>query len=401
MPTLKGQTTVAHHNLRSILHAVQSARALSRRGVSSRTGLSTATVTRHVNELVAAGVLRSGAPAAAEQAGPGRPPEELVLEPRYGRVIGVDVGEHRIRVAVADFAGTVTARIDRSTCAREGREASLKQLSDAMTEALDGTPEVLAAVVGVPGMVDVRTGVVIDAPNLHGWRELDLQRVIRDRLGLSGAVRIENDVNLAAVGEAARGAARGSQDFVFVSIRRGIGAGVFVEGRLLRGHAGMAGEMGFMASESSFDYRAANGLGHLETAAGEQRLLERATAIAPELWSARVDEATMRDLCLAVREGHQAATAIMDEALQRYGVAVANIVGLLDPELVVIGGDIAVIGEIAVGRIGEVVDRLVPHAPVLRHSALGEEATLHGALHQAHMHACDTLPGVLIAAGEG
>ena len=399
MPTLKGQTTVAHHNVRSIVHAVQSAGALSRREVAVRTGLSTPTVTRHVNELVAAGVLLSGVPTAAEYASPGRPPEELELAPRYGRVIGVDVGEHVIRVAVADFAGTVTARCDRATWATRGREASLDQLAGAMAEALDGTSDVLAAVVGVPGMVDVRTGVVVDAPNLEGWRELDLQSVLRDRLRLAGAVRIENDVNLAAVGEAAKGAAQGSQDFVFVSIRRGIGAGVFVDGRLLRGHAGMAGEMGFMSSTASFDYRAAEGLGHLETAAGEQRLLERASAIAPERWTASVADATLRDLCRAVREGDPAATAIMDEALQRYGVAVANIVGLLDPELVVIGGDIAEIGEIAVGRIGEVVDRLVPHAPVLRHSVLGEEATLRGALHHAHMHACDTLPNVLAAAG--
>lgn len=436
MPTLKGQTSVAHHNLRSIVHAVRGAESLSRREVARRTGLSTPTVTRHVIELVSAGVLRSGSPEHAENHGPGRPAEELELEPGYGRVLGVDVGEHTIRAAVADFAGRVVAESDRPTLGRKGGDASITQLVDAIDEVLakanavsptvKGTTEnperagreirgrvaspthdvlhnedsrvdrgLLAVVIGVPGMVDSRRGVVLDAPNLQGWRELALATELRDRIGLEGAVRIENDVNLAAVGEAAHGAANGSRNFVFVSIRRGIGAGIFVDGGLLRGHAGMAGELGFMASEATFDYRSVDGLGHLETTAGEQNLLERAAAASPSRWSETRDDASIRDLCLAVRDGDASAAAIMDEAFQRYGVAVANIVSLLDPELVVVGGDITVIGATAVARIREVVHRMVPHAPDLRCSALGEHAALDGALHQAQLHACDALPRVI------
>lgn len=434
MSTLKGQSSVAHHNLRSIVHAVQDAASLSRRDVSRRTGLSTPTVTRHVNELVAAGVLSSASPENAENHGPGRPAEELELAPDYGRILGVDVGEHTVRAAVADFAGRVVADCERPTLGRKGLDASMAQVTGAIAEVLSrqslgsrtsdatatseppsATPEVstpsrpgradnvrlLAAVIGVPGMVDARRGVVLDAPNLHGWRNLDLRAAILEHAGLEGTVLIENDVNLAAVGEAAMGAVQGSRSFVFVSIRRGIGAGIFVDGRLLRGHRSVAGELGFMASDPTFDYRSVGGLGHLETTAGEQHLLERAATEDPDRWPPERDDVTLRDLCLAVRDGDPIATAIMEEAFQRYGVAVANIASLLDPEQVVVGGDITVIGATAVARIEEVVRRLVPHAPVVRCSELGENAALKGALHQAHMHACDTLPHAMQLAGGG
>ena len=409
MPTLRGQSSVAHHNLRTIVQAVQAAGTLSRREVAQRTGLSTPTVTRHVNELVAVGALRLNAPANAGNAGPGRPAEELELDPGFGCVLGVDVGEHTIRAAVANFAGRAVAAIDRPTMGRKGRETSLDQLAGAMRDVLQearlNLPEqgdrLRALVLGVPGMVRVVDGVVLDAPNLAGWTDLPLADALRERLQLADGIRIENDVNLAAVGESARGAAKGVGDFVFVSVRRGIGAGIFVDGRLLRGHGGMAGELGFMASTPGFDHRAAGGLGHLETTAGEQTLLERVQERDRGGWSLSPDELSLRDLCLATRDGDRTAGAIMDEALLSYGVAVANIASLLDPELVVVGGDVAILGDRATDRIRAVVHRLVPHAPKLRTSMLGEAATLQGALHQAHMQACQTVPGVLEPVGGG
>lgn len=406
MSTLMGES-VAHHNLRSILRVVQAHGAVSRRGVADETGLSTPTVTRHVNELVEAGVLRS-APATPAANGPGRPPRELELEPGFGFTLGVDVGEHTFRAAVADFAGATVAASRRPSAARRGREASLDRLAEAISEVLEAAGlassavrrRLHAAVVGVPGIVDVDDGRVLDAPNLPGWHDLALRDELRERLGLEVEPRIENDVNLAAVGEAYRGAGRGHRDFVFVSVRRGIGAGIFLDGRLQRGHAGMAGELGFMATSHEFDHRAYGGLGHLETSAGEQALLERVQNCNTSR-SGVDEEPSMRDICLAARDGDSAALEVLEDAFRRYGVAVANVVSILDPELVVLGGDVVLVGDAVVRRIREVLHRLVPHAPVLRSSVLGEDAALQGALQQAHMDACDLVPGVIHPLGRG
>lgn len=402
MPVAVGDT-VAQQNLHHILDAVRGEGHLSRREVARRTGLSTPTITRHVNELLEAGVLRVSANGAAEPPKPGRPAQGLSLAPDYGTLVGVDVGEHVVRIAAADFAGRVLSTCKVPAHATAGRDASIGALTQAIRDTLDGACDAatdparpLVAVVGVAGIVANEDGTVIDAPNFTGWRDLRLAEHVSAALGPSGPdpgdgplrhVRVENDVNLAAVGEAARGVGIGHDDFVFVSVRRGIGAGVFVGGRLLRGHAGMAGELGFMALRPDFDRHLAGGLGHLETVAGEQALLERAGP-APS-------GPSLRDLCTAAAAGDETDLALLDEALETYGVAVANITSLLDPSLVVIGGDLMPIGAHAVDRIRGVVHRLVPHAPALHCSVLGEDAALQGALHQAHLDACAAVPRTL------
>lgn len=403
MSTIAGES-VAHHNLRRILKVVRELGEASRREVARRTGLSTPTVTRHVSELVEAGVLRSSANHERGPAGPGRPPRALRLDPSFGCVLGVDVGEHTIRASVIDFCGEVVVSMRAPSRARRGREASLDGLACAVRTALEradagpgGSRELLATAIGVPGIVDVDEGRVRDAPNFPGWQDLALRDLLRDRVGLGPHVRIDNDVNLATVGESAHGVGRGHQSFVFVSVRRGIGAGIVLGGQLMRGHAGMAGEIGFMAFAGDFDHRSAHGLGHLETIAGEQTLLERVQARDAVRWRGEDDHdgPSLRDLCLAAAGGDAEAAAAVEGALEHYGVAIANIVSLLDPALVVIGGDLAVIGETAVARTREVLRRLVPHAPLLRSSVLGEDAALQGAVHQAHVDACAAVPGVI------
>lgn len=401
MSTITSES-VAHQNLRSILETVLGAGAVSRSEIARRTGLSTPTVTRHVGELADAGVLRLTVGSNSSKSGPGRPARDVALEPGFGRVLGVDLGEHTIRLAVANFAREVLASRQCPSAARRGREASLNRLTEAIRNLLaeassgsDPAQGLHTVVIGIPGIVKVEEGKVVDAPNFPGWRDLPLAAELRDRLSLDADVRIENDVNLAAVGEAARGAGEVHEDFVFVSIRRGIGAGIFLDGRLRRGRAGMAGEIGFMATSPDFDYRTAEGLGHLETVAGEQALVDRARRRDPRRWSqppAEDDAISLRDLCLAARSGDETALAVLEPAFRHYGVAVANIVGLLDPELVVVGGDVTVIGDLAVERIRETLQHLVPHAPAVRPSLLGEDAALQGALHQAHLDAIGLVP---------
>jgi predicted NBD/HSP70 family sugar kinase len=392
----------ARQNVQRVIETIRRSRSLSRRAIARTTGLSAPTVTRIVNDLIAGGAVRASDAGTGGKSGPGRPAELISLEPGHGFIVGADVGEHTIRVALGDVTGNVLATKRVPSVAREGGHLTFQNLIGAIEEAL-ATAESQGAIrssrpvrgitVGVPGMVDREAEVVLDAPNIRGWRGYPLKRLLQERFP-KAAVRVENDVNMAAVGESAYGVGREYRDFVFVSFRQGIGAGVCINGELYRGGTGMAGEIGFMAFDSGFSYSQASGLGHLETLVGEQALLKRIGAAGLEGrntdYSGQADP-SLRDLCLSAKAGNAVACQALEQALEIYGVTVANITSLLSPELVVIGGDITVIGDLVVARISEIVNRLTPHRPRIVASLLGEDAGLQGAVHQAQVDTCAAL----------
>ncbi|MEX2534419.1 MAG: ROK family transcriptional regulator [Trueperaceae bacterium] len=389
----------ARQNVQSVIETIRKSRSVNRRAIARETGLSAPTVTRIISDLLAAGVVRASDGEATGKSGPGRPAGLVSLEPNLGFIVGVDVGEHTIRVALGDLTGRIVATRRVPSVAREGGHLTFQNLIGAIEDALaeangsrheDASP-ILGITVGVPGTVDRESEIVLDAPNIRRWRNYPLNQLLQERYPRA-SVRVENDVNMAAVGEAAFGVGRDYRDFVFVSFRQGIGAGIWLNGELYRGGTGMAGELGFMAFDPAFDYSQSAGLGYLETLFGEQALLERAgaTAVAADEQDGKSDP-SLRDLCLAAKAGNVQAGEVLDHALLTYGTAISNIVSLLSPELIVLGGDLTVVGDLAVNRISETVDRLTPHRPRIMASLLGEDAGLQGAIHQAQVDTCALL----------
>ena len=387
--------TSSTRSLQKVLEVIRSHGTVSRRRIAAETGLSSPSVTRIVNELLDADVLVIEDDRVTHASGPGRPAELLGFNPDHARIAGVDIGEHTIRVALGDLRGRVIGRSTAPTQARIGGDRTLSNLVDTIRRAVEdasssGKP-IRAITVGVPGTVDVETATVRDAPNISGWHDFALGTRLLEAFP-DASIRIENDVNTAAIAEHAFGVARDVQDFVFVSFRRGIGGGVFLNGELYRGATGLSGEIGFTAYDPDFSFEQADGLGHLETIAGEQQLLTIASENGYEHAERRsVEELSLRDLCLAVRAGDDAARGAIDRALRSYGVAVANIVCLLDPELIVIGGDLTLLGDDAAHAIERTVRKVTPHLPRIRMSELEEDAVLVGALHRAHVDMCDRL----------
>lgn len=383
-----------YHSEQRIIQAVRALRCLSRKEIANVTGFSIPSVTRLVNELIEAGTLTATQGSPDDEAGPGRPAETISLNPSQGLFAGVDVGEHIIRVQIGDLRGDIKASHQAPTQAERGRETTLrviemlinKVLTDLKSEVHSSTTPLRAITLGIPGTVDELADLVLDAPNIKGWQNYPLRRGVAD-LFPDTLVRVENDVNLAAVGESAYGVAKDRSNFVFASFRRGIGAGIFINGELYRGGTGFAGELGFMAFGNKFDIKTAGGLGHLETLASEQPLSERAY----EKGFTFSSDGAFRELCIAANEGDPIALEIIADALEFYGVAVANVSSLLNPDLVVIGGSLSLIASRAVEKISETVCRLTPHPPQIEASQLGENATLKGAFYQAHVDACVTL----------
>jgi len=231
-----------------------------------------------------------------------------------------------------------------------------------------GSELVDCVVVGVPGVVERGTGLLRLAGNVEGLEG----RAFADELQstLATPVRLENDINLAALGEQSRGVARGVDDFAFLSIGAGLGAGLVLDGELHRGHNGAAGELDFaLGEESPDDDPCASAVSEL---AGRMAVDGKATSLGPPY--------DTRTLFGAARNGDPLAGEVVAEVARRIAVHVAPIAAVTDVELVVLGGGIGANGDLLLHPVGRLLAEWLPFPPRVEVSTLGESAVLAGAL---------------------
>src|SRR5207302_5882180 len=251
-------------------------------------------------------------------------------------VAGIDIGPTKTRLAVADLRGEpIRQRVvaTPTDCAPADLLSQIaadlrKLLSDSRVPA----NRLLAVVAGAPGVVDRVRGVVVAfAPNLEGWSQVPMAKILRRSLGVP--IVVENDVNLAVVGERWRGAARGHDTCAFITVGTGIGAGVVVNGELYHGRRFMAGEIALMCMGPQYVDTDFGARGCLETLAGFKGIAAR--------WSQADDvqvDGWVRRLFDAAKAGDESARRIADETATMIGVATANLSIVLDPTLIVMGG---------------------------------------------------------------
>jgi glucokinase len=272
-------------------------------------------------------------------------------------VLGVDLGATNLRVALGDREGTIVARADEAVPAggpelAAGVSALGRELAGGEWEAVGG------AAVGVPGVPvgEGFEGLIAGAAGLTG---APLRALLGDALGLP--VVLENDLNLAAVAEHRR---RGVADLAFIGVGTGVGMGVVVEGRLLRGAAGAAGELGHLPLGTAA-VAGPDGLGPLEAVAGGAGLAAR--------WGG-----TAREVFLAAERGDSGAAALLEDQAAALAVGIRAVHALLDPGLIVLGGGIGSRPDV-VARVRRVLAGQ-GRAPAVEPSLLGEDAGLVGAL---------------------
>jgi glucokinase len=337
------------------------------------TGLSAPTVGSLANHLIRSGIVSHLG------AGPsrgGRRPAFMEFNARHGFVAGIDLGPTRTRLAVADLRGERLAHQVVSTPSGLGPAALLSRIAVAlrslMEEADAPADRLLGVGAGAPGVVDRDRGVVSLAPNLKGWTDVPMAAILTKALGVP--VFLENDVNLAVLGERWRGAARGHETCAFISVGTGIGAGILVGGELHRGHHSLAGEIGFMCMGPQFVNRDFGTRGCLETLAGLKALEGR--------WSGpgHDSEQWLAELFDAAQAGDRRARKAVEETATLIGIAAANMSLALDPSLLVLGGALFTQGQPIVEEVRRTVERIVPASTQIVVSALGKEAPLWGAL---------------------
>jgi glucokinase len=287
-------------------------------------------------------------------------------------VVGVDVGGTKVALMASDLTtGDELARDRFATPVDAGPEAFIDRLGTAIESLVGGTGRKMRALgVAVPGSVDVDDGRVIVAGNLTGWKDVPLRGILSRRFDVP--VWIEQDANAAALGERWRGAAREMHNFVFLALGTGVGAGVVVNGRLHRGYHNAAGEVGSFVMGRRDLGKDRGGHGDLELIIGGPTIrAEARRASRKKLSAAEAIDRADRDRRLK---------PVADRVADYLAIAVVNIAALLDPQAIIFGGGTASAGEDLIERVRVRVERELRMVPALMHSALGEDAQVHGAV---------------------
>lgn len=365
-------------NRKSVVALLAAEGPLSRADLARATGLSRTTVSTLVADLVAAGqVVETNDRGTPHKGGSGRPPLLISLAPGSGVVAGVDLGHRHLRVAVADLAGTVLAEASEAVDVDADSERALDHASRLLADLVAGQGLAPADVglVGmcVPAPLDRRSSR-IDTGILSGWRDVSPGQELGRRLSVP--VVADNDANLGALAEHARGAARGSAHAVFVKVASGVGAGIVLGGRLHRGATGRAGEIGHVQVDEDGAVCRCGNRGCLETLVAAPRLIEVLRPAYDEPLS------TGRVLELE-RAGDAGVRRVLSDAGRVIGRALADLCNSLDPEVVVVGGSLGASTGLREG-IRSAIDRYAQPdaASAVRVVAaeLGPRAELVGAL---------------------
>jgi predicted NBD/HSP70 family sugar kinase len=355
---------------------------ITRPEIAVRTNLSKPTVSAAVSRLEqarlvhAAGNLVRGPGTRPKHRG--RKPIAYVVSDRAGFVVGGDIGGTNLRVAAADLFGEPICD-RRQPTTKEGSRAVgvqvLEMVSEVIEEASATRGKPLALGISAPGVVDQTSGRVTSlAYNVAPEGGFDPLAVIRDRFDLP--VLVENNVNLAAVGEKWFGLARGISTLVFISVGAGVGSGIIIDDELVRGAHGAAGEIGYLPLVGDpFDprHRRHGGLEDEIGAAGVLAALkERDVAVEPQPTSAH-------DVFELARAGNIASLEVVEHVASRIGAAIATVCAVIDPELVVLGGGIGS-NPLLLSSVRGAAASLVPITARIETSQLGERAALQGAI---------------------
>ncbi len=332
------------------------------------TGLASGTISNIVRALTAAGLIET-------EPGSGRRGTVVRLSRTAGLVVGIDVGHSHLSVAVADLSGQPLVekrqRLAHDHRYEDGLELADTLLNEALSEAGHSWDEVRTVGMGLPAPIS--DDVVRSSAILPGWVGINAEGVSQERF--KRPVHIDNDANLGALAEHLIGAARGEDQVVYVKVSSGVGAGLIVDGKILHGARGTAGEIGHLTIDEQGPVCRCGSRGCLEAYAATDRIAE--------MMGAQLPDATIDDVFESARAGNVAASRLLEDAGMHLGWGLATVVNLLNPGVVVVGGDLARAGEPLLEAIRMGLRRHVladaAATPVVL-SELGDRASMLGAV---------------------
>lgn len=360
-------------NEQLLLHHIRQLGRCSRAELARVSGLSKPTVSLALATVERSGLVRE----AGQRTGvPGRSAVLYEIRPEAGYALGLDIGLHYLRGAVANLAGEVVARsaIRTRSSSTSGRLAELVGLADALCETAGvARRDVTQTVIGSPGVYDPRRNAMTLTGGLAGWGKPAVLAELREAFGAD--LVVENDVDAATLAEREHGHGQNAGTFAFVHIGTGIGMGLVIDGKLHRGVHGVAGEIAYMpiSAREQSDPADVRRRGALE-AAGSAAAVVRAARRAGMRGSV-----SARRVFAAAQGGDSRAMDVVAAEAELVARAVCAVITVVDPELIVLGGGIGQAPGFAAAVAAE-LGKLAPVMPDVRVSALGTEAVVDGCL---------------------
>jgi predicted NBD/HSP70 family sugar kinase len=382
-------------NAGRILRELRTAGPSSRADLTRVTGLSKPTVNGVVEDLRLAGYVEPvDGPAGAPQR-TGRPAQLYAFRADFGYVLGIDIGADKLMLLLADASGEVVARERRTVraMAARGPQAMLDQVARIAPALLDRAgvraERLLAVVTGTPGVVSA-DGVVTTVPQLRNWEGVPLRARLQEIFACP--VHVDREVHLSLLAEQWHGVAVDLDEALYVQIGMGVGAALLINGQIVRGADGGAGEIGSMPlSGNAAPPPAPGSFGPFELATGGVGIALRAQAAAAtpggarllELAGGDVDAIEAKTVFAAAAGGDATAQALVDEVVAVLAQGIACLVCALNPRTVIVSGGLSRAGEALVGPLRAAVEHSVPFAPRFVISALSDEAVALGAVRRA------------------
>lgn len=365
---------------------------IARVEIARRMNLTRAAVTAIVNDLLSTGIIRE---AGGINVHSGRPPVVLEIDPTRGFVVGIDFGASHLSILIADLGANILGETEIPINIQDGPKTCIDQadrlLHELLIKAGRELQDILAIGVGVPGPIVSDAGMVLAPPIMPGWDRFPIRDTLEKMWGCP--VSLSNDSELGVLGEWAAGAGRGEQNLTYIKIGTGIGAGILLDGQIYRGVTGSAGEIGHLTIEENGPLCACGNHGCLEAIAGGRAIAQQAQEAArkgqrTQLSSIKPVEAiTARDVAAAARLGDLVAQQILTHAGTYVGIAIAGMVNMFNPGMVIIGGGVAQSGDILLEPIRLAVQRrslpAATRAVRITTAMLGRRSSSMGAIIQA------------------
>jgi predicted NBD/HSP70 family sugar kinase len=347
-PAAGSQSSLRDANRNLVVDTVKRYGGLTQVELAETTGLSQATVSTIVRELLAAGVVDT-----ATTTRSGRRAQMVTLARRVGLAAGVQIGHRHLRLVLGDFSHQVIAEQTLPLPADHRVDTSLDRVALLVVDLVErvgaSLDDIVGLGVGLPAPVDASTGMVSVSGIMPGWDTVHVGQVLSKRLGRP--VYVDNDANLGAIAESTLGAARQYSDSVFVRASYGTGAGIVINGQVHRGVAGTAGEIGHVQVAVPGELCRCGNRGCLDTVVGASALIDRLRVSSGPL--------ALRDVVQRAIDGDERCAEVIGEAGAMIGMVVAGLGVAVNPQLVVVGGELAETGDLLMRPLREAVRRRV------------------------------------------
>jgi len=389
---LPTEYNVKNFNKHAALDLIRfSAGGMSRADLAERMGLTRAAVSLIVTELLNSGVIQE---AEIRSVPSGRPPMMLEINPKLGLVGAIDMGASHMSIAVADFTARILQEFEIPLDIKNGPKVCLAEANQQLLKLLESQglsiSSISAVGVGVPGPVITEAGMVLAPPIMPGWDRYPIRSTLEKMWGCP--VTLNNDAELGALGEWAYGAGRGEKNIAYIKVGTGIGAGLILNQQIYGGTTGAAGEIGHLTIDENGPLCNCGNHGCLEAFASGYAIAQQGQLLIQSgkrtlLSDLRSEKITAHEVAEAARRGDLHAQEILRRSGTFIGIAIAGLINLFNPSIVIIGGGVAQVGDLLTAPIRQAVRERAMRASEqsmrITTAMLGRRSLLIGATVQA------------------